>query len=145
MRDFLQCLMASRRAPTLNVVRAPCLVVPAVSMTLLLFAVAPAPSIAGAAPGAAISGGARYASDVPAPAKRPVISQLLVAPREVVAGDPLPRLRFRVRQRGVEQVRARIVVLRLPRRAPVARITLGWVKTGQAIAVRWPAGVALRA
>jgi len=112
---------------------------------LLLFAAAPAPSIGGAAAADPVSGGARFSSDgPPPPAKRPVVSQLLVAPRDVVAGDALPRLRFRVRQRGIEQVQARLVVLRLPRNAPVARMTLGWVKTGRAITARWPSGVTLR-
>ena len=143
MRDFLQCLMPARRPPTLHCVRSPLVVVPAALLVLLLYALAP--DFATAAD--PVSGGARFSAEgvPPPPAKRPVVSQLLVAPREVVAGDPLPRLRFRVRQRGVEQVQARIVVLRLPRNAPVARITLGWVKTGKAITARWPAGVALRA
>jgi murein DD-endopeptidase MepM/ murein hydrolase activator NlpD len=95
--------------------------------------------------GAATSGGAAYGAGGPRPAVRPVASVLTVAPRTVVAGDALPRLRFRVRQRGVERVRARVVVVRLPRNAPVARIAVGWVKTGREVAVRWPAGVSLRA
>ncbi|MEA2191149.1 MAG: hypothetical protein QOI73_1270, partial [Solirubrobacteraceae bacterium] len=74
-----------------------------------------------------------------------VVSQLLVSPRTLVAGDPLPRLRFRVRQPGIEQVQARIVVLRQPRNVPVARIALGWVKTGRPITARWPAGFSLPA
>ncbi len=75
---------------------------------------------------------------------RPV-ARLTLTPRAVVAGESLPRLRFRVRQRGVERVRARVVVVRLPRNAPVARISVGWVRTGREIAVRWPKGVELRA
>jgi murein DD-endopeptidase MepM/ murein hydrolase activator NlpD len=54
-------------------------------------------------------------------------------------------VRFRVRQRGIERVRARVVVLRLPRNAPVARISVGWVRTGRQVVVRWPARVRLRA
>jgi murein DD-endopeptidase MepM/ murein hydrolase activator NlpD len=50
-----------------------------------------------------------------------------------------------VRQRGIERVRARIVVVRLPRNAAVARISVGWVRTGRRIAVRWPKGVSLSA
>ncbi len=102
-------------------------------------------SSGGAVAGAASSGGAAYGSGGPRPAVRPVASLLTVAPRSVVAGDALPRLRFRVRQRGVERVRARVVVVRLPRNTPVARISVGWVRTGRRVAVRWPAGVALRA
>jgi murein DD-endopeptidase MepM/ murein hydrolase activator NlpD len=74
-----------------------------------------------------------------------VVPWLGVSPRAIVAGAPPPRLRFRVRQRGIERVRARIVVLRLPRNVPVARIALGWVRTGRRVSARWPAGVALRA
>jgi len=119
--------------------------------------VAPSPAPAGAEPttqagggaayeaGAAKNGGAAYGSNVPVPAKRPVASKLTVSPKALVAGDVLPRLRFRVRQRGVERVRARIVVVRLPHNALVARISLGWVKTGERVTARWPAGVALRA
>jgi len=144
MRDFLQCLMRMPRRPTLNGVRSPSLVAPAALLTLLLVAAAPAPAASGETAGAA-SGGARYGTGGPPPAKRPVVSQLLVSPRTLVAGDPLPRLRFRVRQPGIEQVRARIVVLRLPRNVPVARMPLGWVKVGRPTTARWPAGVTLRA
>ncbi|MDX6679107.1 MAG: hypothetical protein QOE31_3159, partial [Solirubrobacteraceae bacterium] len=91
------------------------------------------------------SGGARFGANIPRPAARPVVGWLSVAPRKLVAGRSLPRLRFRVRQRGIEQVRARVVVLRLPRNAPVARMSLGWVKTGRKVSVRWPKGVSLRA
>ena len=90
------------------------------------------------------SGGATFGANVPRPARQPVVRWLMVSPRAVTAGTKLPRLRFRVRQRGIERVRARVVVLRLPRRASVARISLGWVRTGRKVAVRWPAGVVLR-
>ncbi|MEA2270011.1 MAG: hypothetical protein QOC64_2621 [Solirubrobacteraceae bacterium] len=104
----------------------------------------------GASGGAAVeqprspSGGARFGANVPRPAARPEVRWLSVAPRRVVAGGSLPRLRFRVRQRGIAQVRARVVVLRLPRNAPVARVSLGWVRTGRKVSVRWPKGMALR-
>jgi hypothetical protein len=90
------------------------------------------------------SGGARFGSNVPRPAVRPV-SWLGVSPRAIVAGARPPRLRFRVRQRGIERVQARIVVLRLPRNVPVARIALGWIRTGRRVTAHWPTGVALRA
>ena len=116
------------------------------ALTALVLALGspPAPAAAGGAVGPAASGGTRYGLGVPRPAKRPVASRLVAQPRTIVAGSELPRLRFRVRQRGVERVRARVVVLRLPRRAPVARMSAGWVRTGRQISVRWPAGVALR-
>ena len=90
------------------------------------------------------NGGARFGANVPRPAVRPVVRWLGLTPRTVVAGKSLPRLRFRVRQRGVERVQARVVVLRLPRNAPVTRVSLGWVKTGRKVSVRWPKGLALR-
>ena len=90
------------------------------------------------------NGGARFGATVPRPAKQPQVRWLAVSPRSVLAGSKLPRLRFRVRQRGMDRVRARVVVLRLPRRAPVARISLGWVRTGRKITARWPKGVELR-
>jgi len=118
--------------------------VPAVFAALLFAYAASAPAAAGGAPGSRASGGAVYGAGGPRPAVRPV-ARLTVTPRAVVAGDSLPRLRFRVVQRGIEQVRARVVVLRLPRNAPVARITVGWVRTGREVTAKWPAGVALRA
>jgi hypothetical protein len=90
------------------------------------------------------SGGAHFGANVPRPAVKPVVRWMAVTPRTVLAGRTLPQLRFRVRQRGMAQVLARVVVLRLPRNAPVARVSLGWVKTGRSVRVRWPAGLALR-
>jgi hypothetical protein len=102
-------------------------------------------SASGDSAGRAASGGAVYGVAAgPRPAVRPV-ARLVLTPRAVVAGDALPRLRFRVRQRGIERVRARVVVVRLPRNIPVARIVVGWVRTGRQVAVRWPKGVSLRA
>lgn len=111
-----------------------------------VLAVAPvAPASAGGTPGPLRSGGAAYGSALPRPDARPVASRLSVSPREVAAGQPLPRIRFRVRQRGITRVRARVVVVRLPGSRPVARIKVGWVKPGRRVAVRWPSGVQLRA
>jgi Peptidase family M23 len=121
------------------------LVGPAALLSLVLSVAPPAFAAAGGAPGPTFSGGARYGSGAPRPAVRPVATRLTVSPRSVVAGQPPPRLRFRVRQRGIAHVQARIVVLRLPRHATVARIWLGWVQTGRQVAARWPTGVVLRA
>jgi len=116
----------------------------ALVVAFLLAAASPAP-----APAASIepraSGGASFDPSVPAPAKRPLASQLSASPRETVAGDALPGLRFRIRQRGVDRVQARIVVVRLPRNAAIARIPLGWVKTGTSYKAPWPAGTRLPA
>jgi hypothetical protein len=108
--------------------------------------VAPAaPAAAGGTPAPLRSGGAAYGSALPRPDARPVASRLTVSPREVAAGQPLPAIRFRVRQHGIARVRARVVVVRLPGSRPVARIKVGWVKPGRRVTVRWPAGVQLRA
>jgi hypothetical protein len=111
-----------------------------------VLAVAPAaPAAAGGTPAPLRSGGAAYGSALPRPDARPVASRLTVSPREVAAGQPLPAIRFRVRQHGIARVRARVVVVRLPGSRPVARIKVGWVKPGRRVTVRWPAGVQLRA
>jgi hypothetical protein len=145
LRVLLQRLSMGASSPNLKRMRVYALCGPAALTALVLAAASPpAPASAGGAVGPAASGGTRYGLGVPRPAKRPVASRLTVAPRTVVAGRALPSLRFRVRQRGVERVRARVVVLRLPRRAPVARMSVGWVRTGRQISVRWPRGVMLR-
>jgi hypothetical protein len=111
-----------------------------------VLAAAPAtPAAAGGTPGPLRSGGAAYGSAIPRPDARPVASRLTISPRELAAGQPLPRIRFRVRQRGITRVRARVVVVRLPGSRPVARIKVGWVTPGRRVSVRWPAGVRLRA
>jgi murein DD-endopeptidase MepM/ murein hydrolase activator NlpD len=99
-----------------------------------------APALAAGA--AASGGGARYDVSVAAPAKRPVASSMRATPRELVAGQA-PQIRFSIRQHGMAQVQARIVVLRLPRNVPVARISLGWVKTRTDVSARLPTGVKL--
>jgi len=104
----------------------------------------PAPAVAGGTPGPLRSGGAAYGAAIPRPDARPVVRRLSLVPRAVVAGAPLPQIRFRVRQRGINRVRARIVVLRVPSNRPVARIAVGWVKPGRRVRARWPAGVRLR-
>jgi len=100
--------------------------------------------VAGGTPGPLRSGGAAYGAAIPRPDARPVVRRLSLVPRAVVAGAPLPQIRFRVRQRGINRVRARIVVLRVPSNRPVARIAVGWVKPGRRVRARWPAGVRLR-
>lgn len=118
---------------------------PVALVALVLATAPPARASSGGAVGPATSGGAVYGPGVPRPAARPVASLLTASPRTVVADGALPQLHFRVRQQGIERVQARIVVLRLPRDAPVARMSLGWVKTGTRVVARWPAGVTLRA
>lgn len=82
-------------------------------------------------------GGTRYGSSLPRPAARPVAS-LALAERTLVAGKPLPSVSFRVSQAGMEQVQARVVVLRAAGKARVFRRSAGWVRTGRTVTVRWP-------
>ncbi len=112
---------------------------------LVVPALAPvAPAAAGGTPAPLRSGGAAYGSALPRPDAHPVVSRLSISPREVVAGQ-LPTIRFRLRQRGIARVQARVVVVRLPGSRPVARLAVGWVKPGRRVTVSLPAGVALRA
>jgi murein DD-endopeptidase MepM/ murein hydrolase activator NlpD len=119
---------------------------PAAALVAAMLAVASAAPAAagGAGAGSLRSGGAAFGDPLPIPDKRPVASRLTVTPREITAGDPTPVVRLRVRQRGVVRVRARIVVVRLPGSRPVARKSLGRVRTGRALQVRLPKALTLR-
>ena len=115
------------------------------AMTFATLAIAPAaPAAAGGAPAPLRSGGAAFGSPLPKPAANPVARRLTLSPREITAGDAAPAIRVRVGQRGVARVRARIVVLRLPRNRPVARIQLGWLRTARTVTVTLPRKLALR-
>lgn len=122
----------------------PSVLVAAVAVTTAFIA-PPAPASAGGAPAPLRSGGAAFGSPLPKPAARPVARRLTPAPREITAGEPAPAIRLRVRQRGIARVRARLVVVRLPRNRPVARLKLGWLKTDRTVTVRLPASLQLRA
>ena len=102
---------------------------------LALLVLAPAVPAAGGTPGPLRSGGAAFGDPLPVPDARPIAQAFRPTPREITAGDAAPALRVRVRQRGVTSVRARIVVLRQPGNRPVARISLGRVRTGRALTV----------
>lgn len=84
------------------------------------------------------SGGAAFSAATAHPVAR------LRVPARVAAGAT-PRIRVRFVQRGVRSVVARVVVLRLPSNAPVARIGLGRVRTGRTLRVAWPHDVSLDA
>lgn len=103
-----------------------------------------AAAAAGGTPGPLRSGGAAYGSAIARPDARPVARRLTLTPRTVVAGRTLPQIRFRVRQRGISRVRARVVVVRVPSGRPVARMVAGWVKPGRPVSVRWPGDVRLQ-
>ena len=114
-----------------------------VAVTTTALAPVAAPASAGGTPGPARNGATAYGSALPKPAKRPVATRLALTPRQVVAATTLPRISFRVRQRGVRTVRARIAVLRRPGNEKLTGIAVGWVRTGRTIKVRWPRGIAL--
>jgi murein DD-endopeptidase MepM/ murein hydrolase activator NlpD len=116
-----------------------------VFVAVVTLAIAPAaPAAAGGAPAPLRSGGAAFGAPLPVPDARPVAHRFVPTPREITAGDAAPAIRVRVRQRGVRRVRARLVVLRMPGRRPVARISLGRVRTGRALTVRLAPRVKLR-
>ncbi len=99
---------------------------------------------AGGTPASQRSGGVPFGSPLPVPDRRPIARRLSVSPQRITAGEPAPQVALRVRQRGVARVRARVVVLRLPRNRTVASIRLGVVRTNRTIALRLPASVKLR-
>ena len=141
MRDFLQCLMriGDRRLWTA------CAALPSPSRPRCWRSRCAPSRRTPRVGGRPLGGGARSARRraPPPPAKRPVVSQLLVAPRAVVAGDRAAAAALSRRaSAGSSRSQARIVVLRLPRNAPVARIALGLGADRPARStVRWPAGV----
>jgi murein DD-endopeptidase MepM/ murein hydrolase activator NlpD len=116
----------------------------ALALLTAALAAAPAPASAGGAPAPERSGGAAYGSAIARPAAHPIARRLALAPRAITANAALPQISFRVDQPGMEQVQVRVVVLRLPRNAPVARMALGWVKTGRVLRPGWPKGTSLR-
>jgi murein DD-endopeptidase MepM/ murein hydrolase activator NlpD len=79
---------------------------------------------------------------------RPIVASLAVAPGRVRTGK-LPEVRFRVRQRGVRSVRARLLVYRAATRRTARRtaldVALGEVAVGHETAVRWPRSAVLGA
>ncbi|HEV2774576.1 MAG TPA: hypothetical protein VGV90_03210, partial [Solirubrobacteraceae bacterium] len=117
---------------------------PVFAVLIALVTLATPAAAGGAGSGGLRSGGAAFGDPLPIPDKRPVASRLTVTPREVIAGDPAPVVQLRVRQRGVVRVRARIVVVRLPGSRPVARKSLGRVRTGRALKVQLPKALKLQ-
>ncbi|HWX97093.1 MAG TPA: M23 family metallopeptidase [Solirubrobacteraceae bacterium] len=96
------------------------------------------------APAGAQAGGSEFG--VPARASelaRPVVSELVV-PATAPAGRP-PRVSLRIDEPGVSTVAVLVSVTDLTSRARVLLVSLGWVRTGRTITVRWPRGAALKA
>jgi hypothetical protein len=98
----------------------------------------------GGSPAPARSGGVAYGASIPRPDPHPVVRRISVTPRALVAGQRLPRVRFRVHQRGVSRVRARVVLARVAGDRPVARVALGWIRPGRLVTVRWRSRLRLR-
>jgi murein DD-endopeptidase MepM/ murein hydrolase activator NlpD len=71
---------------------------------------------------------------------RPVARVFTVSPRTVTL-PALPSVRLRVDQRGSLRVSARLVFWPQGGGAVVARVDLGWIRTGRTLRVRWPSGM----
>jgi hypothetical protein len=72
-----------------------------------------------------------------AAAPRPVAPVFSVSPRTVTL-PALPTVRLRVDQRGSSRVSARLVFWPQGGGAVVARVDLGWIRTGRTLRVQWP-------
>ncbi|WP_372789686.1 M23 family metallopeptidase [Paraconexibacter sp.] len=121
------------------------------AMTALVVGVLAAP--AGASTGGARvpatsggTGGAEYGQPVTPPRDpRPVATSLRVRPGSVTEGRSLPRITFRIDQKGVRSVRARIVLWPGRSGGTLLRLDLGRVRTARTTTVKWPKGTRLRA
>ena len=107
-------------------------------------AATPGPSGGTSAPAGAQTGGSEYgvAARV-SPVPRPVVGQLIV-PRTATAGRP-PRVTVRLEESGVSTVAGRVTVTDLTTGRTVLVVSLGWIRTGRAVAVPWPRGAVLNA
>lgn len=78
----------------------------------------------------------------PAEAVYPALRSLSV-PSHALAGAP-PRVTLQVTERGAATLYVTLALLDSSRR-PVMRLSMGWVRTGRNVAVRWPASARLAA
>ena len=81
------------------------------------------------------------ASATAAPAAPLTVSRLALAPS--AAAGPPPSLTFVLREPGARTVYAKVAITSLATRALLASLPLGWVHTGRAVLVRWPAALRL--
>ncbi len=118
----------------------------AVALALLfavLASVAPAATPGGAAfdPVGGANGGSDYGIAAGEIDVRPIAASLRVAPHRLRVGR-LPRVVFRIRQRGVQAVDVRLRVYRAATRARARRLAtdvhVGQVPIGHEVALRWP-------
>jgi len=142
----------ARQRPNLGGVegssRTPLAVGAILALTLVAFA-GPANAAAGGAevpPSSGGTGGAEYGQPVTPPRDpRPIATSLRVRPGSVTEGRALPRITFRIDQKGVRSVRARLVLWPTRGGGTILRVGLGRVRTGRTTTVRWPQGTRLTA
>jgi murein DD-endopeptidase MepM/ murein hydrolase activator NlpD len=127
---------------------------PSLLLAAVVLCVVPASAAAqtGGAAAPEGSGGAEYGAPVPQkpsarkkPRRAPVrlvASEFTIAPDSLQPGGPPAQISWRVDGR-VRRVRVRVDILQAGRRAPVARIRMGWKKTGVRGVRTWavPAGL----
>jgi len=122
------------------------------SLVAALMCVLCGPAAAGAAPGGTEAsgaiplqrtGGVAYGVAQAPLGPRPVLTQLSLS--QTVAAGSLPRVRFRVDERGVGTVAVRVNLVNLATGKTVLSAALGWTHTGRVNSVRWPAGATLAA
>jgi murein DD-endopeptidase MepM/ murein hydrolase activator NlpD len=116
----------------------------------VLASVAPAATPGGAAyePVGGSSGGAGYGLSPGSIDLRPIAASLKVAPHRLRVGH-LPKVSFRIRQKGVAAVDVRLRIYRAATRSRSRRLTtnvhVGEVRIGHEISLRWPRRTKLRA
>lgn len=120
--------------------------------TLALGGAVLVPSSAATAGGAQVppttggTGGAEYGQPVTPPRDpRPVATSLRVRPGSVTEGRSLPRITYRIDQKGVLTVQARLVLWPTRGGGSILRVGLGRVRTGRTLTVAWPKGAKLTA
>lgn len=111
----------------------------AASLVLAGTAVAASPgaSAGGAAYSRAEAGGARFGTTARRVDARPGLATLRVLPQTLRFGR-MPKVRFKIVQRGTRDVRVRLAVVRVRDGKPVLRMRMGARRTGRMIDVRWP-------
>jgi murein DD-endopeptidase MepM/ murein hydrolase activator NlpD len=96
----------------------------------------------GSASSPRLEGGSEYgANGAPALVYRPTVA-LLSVPASAAPGRP-PRVTLRIDEPGAGAVQVRVTVTDLSTRRAVLVVSLGWVRTGRSLTVRWPRGAKL--
>jgi murein DD-endopeptidase MepM/ murein hydrolase activator NlpD len=120
----------------------------------VLFAVLASVAPAATTPGGAgydpvgSNGGSGYGLSPGSIDVRPIAASLKVSPHRLRVGQ-LPKVAFRIRQKGVSEVDVRLRIYRAATRSRARRLTtdvhVGAVPIGHEVAVRWPRRTTLRA